>query len=349
MPLTMRTVTGKIPHPDTLTPCKGQVLFTPGSRGLLVDPTNNQILAGSVPVTLDPTTGTFSVDLPTTDNAGIQPEPNTWNWTVEFRLYDAVIPSFSFALPAGTGSLDLADVARVEPAPGTYLVVPGPEGPAGPAGPTGSTGPAGPQGATGAQGPAGPTGSQGPAGPTGATGATGPAGATGATGPQGPKGDPGPAGTIVTAEARIEKEVVVLATAASWTVVRTSDSTPLQCSIGAAAGDRVRADPSFMRTASGLYLDLALLDSAGNIALFAGSGTASPLAEGNPIYYPQASSFPAAAGATQFTVGAGHIDGTGKVTVALVYRGTADGTQKIYAHPDYPWYMLLSNLGPAPA
>ena len=67
----------------------------------------------------------------------------------------------------------------------------GPQGPQGPAGATGATGPQGPVGATGAigpQGPAGETGATGAIGPQGPQGPQGPAGATGATGPQGPAG-----------------------------------------------------------------------------------------------------------------------------------------------------------------
>lgn len=174
--MTLATVTlnGRILHPDNQTPCKGAVVFTPGS-GLLVSAADGVILAGKTTVALA-TDGSFTIALPATDNTGTQPPPNTWNWSVEFHLYDAVIAPFSFALPSSPSTVTLASLARVAPTPGTYLVVPGPAGPAGTQGPAGATGPTGPTGATGAQG------AQGPTGPTGATGAQGP---TGATGPQG--------------------------------------------------------------------------------------------------------------------------------------------------------------------
>ncbi|WP_329424010.1 hypothetical protein [Streptomyces sp. NBC_01268] len=48
-----------------------------------------------------------------------------------------------------------------------------------------------------------------------------------------------------------------------------------------------------------------------------------------------------------FTVGAGDIDGTGKVTVVLAHQGTNPG--KVYAHTLYPWRLRLENIGPEPA
>lgn len=138
MALTLTTLTGTIVQPDDTTPCHGSVVLTPGS-GLIVSAADNRILAGELVVTLDDT-GSFTVDLPSTDNNGTQPEPGTWNWTVRFKLLDAVIPPFSFALPASPTEVDLADVARVAPAPGTYLVVPGPAGPQGEKGDPGDIG-----------------------------------------------------------------------------------------------------------------------------------------------------------------------------------------------------------------
>jgi hypothetical protein len=136
--LTLVTFTGTILQPDDVTPCHGKVVFVPAA-GLLVSAADSRILAGDVTVTLD-ADGKFTVHLPSTDNEGIQPEPNTWNWSVRFKLSDAVIPSFSFALPASPGTTDLADVARVEPEPGTYLVIPGPQGLRGPKGDPGDVG-----------------------------------------------------------------------------------------------------------------------------------------------------------------------------------------------------------------
>lgn len=138
MALTLTTLTGTIVQPDDSTPCHGSIVLTPGS-GLLVAADDNRLLAGELTVALD-ANGAFTVDLPSTDNEGVQPEPGTWNWSVRFKLLDAAIPEFSFALPSEPDSVDLADVARVAPAPGTYLVVPGPAGPQGEKGDPGDVG-----------------------------------------------------------------------------------------------------------------------------------------------------------------------------------------------------------------
>lgn len=161
----------------------------------------------------------------------------------------------------------------------------------------------------------------------------------------------GGGGSIVrTAEARITVENVALPTMASWAIVTTSAGTgsvPLKGSIKAAAGDRVRVEPLFMRTGSGFYLDIALLDSGGAISIYAGSKTSSPLPEGNPLYYPQSGSFPAATGPIQFTVSSAHIDGSGNISAALVGQGS--GTETVYASSTYPFVLLFTNLGPEPA
>jgi hypothetical protein len=136
--LTLTTLTGTIVQPDDSTPCHGSIVLTPGS-GLLVAADDNRLLAGELTIALD-ANGAFTVDLPSTDNEGVQPEPGTWNWSVRFKLLDAAIPEFSFALPSEPDSVDLADVARVAPAPGTYLVVPGPAGPQGEKGDPGDVG-----------------------------------------------------------------------------------------------------------------------------------------------------------------------------------------------------------------
>ena len=102
-----------------------------------------------------------------------------------------------------------------------------------------------------------------------------------------------------------------------------------------------------MRTGSGCFLDLTILDSAGAISRYFGTDSSTPLSEGHPSYYPQASSFPGVPGTMQIVVGSGEVDGTGKATIALAYKGS--GGETIYADSTYPWYMLLTNLGPEPA
>jgi hypothetical protein len=156
--------------------------------------------------------------------------------------------------------------------------------------------------------------------------------------------------SVRTAETRITTENVALTNAAGWQIVTTSaggGSVPLKGSIKAAAGDRVRVEPLFMRTGSGFYLDIALLDSNGAISVYAGSKTSSPLPEGNPLYYPQSGSFPAATGPIQFTIGSEHVDGSGMVSAALVCQGA--GSETVYASSTYPFVLLFTNLGPEPA
>ncbi len=152
--------------------------------------------------------------------------------------------------------------------------------------------------------------------------------------------------TIRTADVRITAGNITLATSVPWAIV-TSGATPLQCSIAAAAGHRILVAPSFMRTGSGFFVDMAILTSAGAISRYLGSGTSTPLAEGNPAYYPQSGSFPAATGPVQVVVQADEVDGSGNVTLALVYRGS--GTETIYAGTAYPFYLLLTNLGAQPS
>lgn len=152
--------------------------------------------------------------------------------------------------------------------------------------------------------------------------------------------------SIRTASVRItDDNLGGLPSAASWTIAVTSASTPLQCSIAAAAGDRIRVCGAFMYVGAH-FLDWALLDSSGAIAVYAGSGGGSPLSEGNPTMYPSLS-FSKLTTAEMFTVSSGHIDGSGKVTVALAHQGTGSGT--VYAHATYPWRLTLENIGPEPS
>jgi Collagen triple helix repeat (20 copies) len=234
--------------------------------------------------------------------------------------------------------------------PATVIVsTAGVQGPPGTAGTNGTNGTNGATGATGPTGPTGPTGAAGSAGAAGSTGATGPTGPAGPTGPQGPQGIPGSGGSsIVTADVRITVENIVVPNTGGWAIVTSSGNVPLQCSIAAAVGDRILVSVEMMRTGSGIYLDKAILNSSGGIAVYAGSGTSSPLQEGAPVYYPQASVFPGTSGTSQFTVQAGQPN-AGIVTIAMVYKGAGSGSTTIYASATYPWYMLLQNIGPAPS
>ena len=150
---------------------------------------------------------------------------------------------------------------------------------------------------------------------------------------------------IRTATVRItDDNLSGLPSAPSWTIAQTSAGTKLQASIPAAAGDRIRVCGNFMRAGSHA-LDWALLDSGGAIAQYAGSGTSTPLAEGNPAMYPSLS-FSYVTNDDMFTVASGHLNG-GMATIALAHQGTASAT--VYAHATYPWKLRLENIGPEPS
>ncbi|WP_234321292.1 SGNH/GDSL hydrolase family protein [Streptomyces katrae] len=148
-----------------------------------------------------------------------------------------------------------------------------------------------------------------------------------------------------TAEVRITDGAVQdLASAASWTIATTSVGTQLAWRIPAEPGDRIRVDFGMLYSGS-RYLDAVLLDSAGAIALYAGTQTSSPLAEGNPEFYPS-TSFGKASSGILFTVTAAHLSG-GQATIALANQGTGAG--RVYAFSGYPFRLTLTNLGPVPA
>jgi hypothetical protein len=155
--------------------------------------------------------------------------------------------------------------------------------------------------------------------------------------------------SVRTAKVRvIDDNLSGLPAAASWTVVQTSAGTLLKCSITAAAGDRVKVFGRFMHKGSH-FLDWVLLDSAGTIAVYSTTDSATAPDEGDPALYPSLS-FSYETGPPMFTVASGHIDGTGKATIALAHQGTGTGTSNIvYAHSTYPFRMMLENIGPEPA
>ncbi|MFD5509008.1 SGNH/GDSL hydrolase family protein [Streptomyces sp. NPDC127051] len=148
-----------------------------------------------------------------------------------------------------------------------------------------------------------------------------------------------------TTEVRITDGAVQdLASAASWTIAATSVGTQLKCSIPAEPGDRIRVDFGMLYSGT-RYLDAVILDSAGTINVYAGSQTTSPLAEGNPEFYPS-TSFGKASSGIVFTVASGHLSG-GQATIALANQGTGAG--RVYAFSGYPFRLTLTNIGPAPA
>jgi hypothetical protein len=151
--------------------------------------------------------------------------------------------------------------------------------------------------------------------------------------------------TIRSAIARITDGAIAdLDSAAAWTIATTSVGTPLQCSIAAAAGDRIRVEGDFMRNGAH-FLDWALLDSAGVPNEYGTTRTSTPPTEGSPSMYPS-TSFSYVQGGKQFTVAAGHIN-AGLITIALTHQGTSPG--RVFAHTTYPFEMTLTNIGPEPA
>jgi len=154
------------------TAASGTVVFTASSR--LIDDGDATIVANPLVVTLD-NTGSFTVELPCTDDLDIS--PRGWYWTAKIRISGRRPKEFRFYLPIGDNSdiditkLDTVDRITTSPA-GTDVLrgVVGPQGSTGPTG-AGETGPIGPTGPSG--GPTGPTGPDGDEGPTGATGVAG--------------------------------------------------------------------------------------------------------------------------------------------------------------------------------
>lgn len=332
-----RTVNGSVDDLFTDGPAAGVTVTLSAMPRRWTDEAGDRVLAA--PDTVVPVTnGSWSVDLLPTDEPDIEPATGRY-----YRLVESVagvpVRRRVFEVPAGVGSLDIEDLVVADPGlPGYVRGATGATGAPGATGATGAQGIAGPPGATGAPG------ADGAPGAPGATGSPGATGATGATGAAGPQGAMGASGTVITvAQARITDGAVVdLTSSTPWIIATTSVGTPLQCSIPAAAGDRIRVHLSMMYVGAH-FLDLALLSSAGAISQYGASGTGTPLAEGAPEFYPSVS-FSKAASAGMFTVGAGHIDGSGNATVALAHSGTSSG--KVYANSVYPWRMLLENIGP---
>ena len=360
------TLTGTIPSPVNGTPARGQITCKPSSY--LVDTTNDLIYRGAG--TTQFVDGAFSVTLLPNDAVGVGPVG--WRWYLSLDVVGEE-PIRFWAYLTGSGTIDISSVVEV-PAPDG-----GSSGGGAVASVNGKTGvvvltyadvQAEPEGAvdehTAATDPHGDrawaTGqftaktanlSDLSSASTARTNlglggaATLNVGTTAGTVAAGDDSrfSSGGGSTIRTRVARISDGAVQdLASAPSWAIVTTSVGTPLQCSIPAAAGDRIVVDLSMMYV-GGHFLDVALLTSAGAIALYDSSGTPSPLAEGAPWLYPS-TAFSKVSSAAQFTVGSGHLSG-GQATVALVHQGTSSG--KVYAYSGYPWVMRLRNIGAEPA
>lgn len=138
---TERTVTGTYVNPVNGEPYDGSdgsnyVIFEP-VPARWTDQEGNQILLGGGKVTLDEN-GHFSEDLVCTDAAGVLPaDGRMW------RLRQFVGGDWEesvFALPEGTGALDITDILSVDICGVDYVPVPGPPGSPGAPGAPGTPG-----------------------------------------------------------------------------------------------------------------------------------------------------------------------------------------------------------------
>lgn len=312
------------------------IVITP-SPSQIVSTALNDIREGDpIEITPDRSSGTAQVRLLNTNASGYN--PSGWTYSVK----RGTRAPCNISLPSSLGATaDLADLTEVSESPGVYDVLL----PASELG-TAATKNVGTTAGTVAGGDDSRFGTIGGIAVTGtpAAGKVPTATSGSAISWQTPSGGGGGT-TIRTAVARItDDNLGGLPSASSWTIVLTSASTPLQCSIAAVAGDRIEVYGEFMYVGAH-FLDWVLLDSGGAIALYSGSGTSSPLAEGKPSLY-SSLSFSKATSMEMFTVASGHLSG-GMATVALAHQGTASGT--VYAHTTYPWVLRLKNIGPEPA
>lgn len=111
---------------------KGRVIFTPSTR--VVDEEDAVVIEDPITASLD-TSGSFSVELPATDNRLLN--PTDWVYSVSVRLYGVKPQKFYAKLPYGDGTaVDLVSdisLAGVSTLPSTQTgITRGPVGPRGP-------------------------------------------------------------------------------------------------------------------------------------------------------------------------------------------------------------------------
>ncbi|MHC0429982.1 phage tail protein [Streptomyces sp. O3] len=129
------TVTAWYLTPDGR-PMTGSVEFRPPA--MLTHADADVMLGGPTIARLDEE-GRISVVLPATDADGWN--PTEWTYTVRERLAGVTPPrGYQIVLPAAQPTVDLADVAPVDPAAADYVAVPGPPGEPGEPGPAGPAG-----------------------------------------------------------------------------------------------------------------------------------------------------------------------------------------------------------------
>lgn len=96
-------------------PASGRVTFTPTSR--VIDENNAVIVEDSISAVLD-ANGAFSVTLPTTDNASLNPVG--WAYEVNVRIHGSRPRKFFASLPFGNGSaVNLNNEINTQPTPVT--------------------------------------------------------------------------------------------------------------------------------------------------------------------------------------------------------------------------------------
>lgn len=282
--------------------------------------------------------GSIGVEL--LDNSSPDSNPRDWLWKAIITI-DGKTRVGSFSLDGVSSGVDLSSLLEINPATPHYIPVAGPKGEQGIQGIPGAQGPQGDRGIQGFTGIQGPNGDQGPQGPQGEQGIQG------LTGSQGPSGVSGSASR--TSKIRIvDDDLTGLPEALTWTVVRTSAGTPLQCSIPAVPGDRIEVYASFIYIGSH-YMDWVLLNSLGDISIYATSESSTPAIEGDPGFYPNFSGLSKHPMPPMFVVDESHISENGKVTLALAHIGAyAASANRVYAHQTYPYRQRLKNIGSEP-
>jgi len=264
--------------------------------------------------------GEFSVRLVATDATGMS--PTGWAYRVDSRFTNAANWTGYIDLPKASPSVNLPDLLLPDPVAGTFTVLKDPNV-------IGNVVVSGT-----------PTAGQVPT----ATSAT-------AASWQTPSGDGGGGSSIVSTDGRIDRQIITLPPASGWQIVTTSGGIEIGTSVTAKAGDRLWYSPSFLRT-YGVVLDLGIKAGAGGVSRYTSSGNSTPETDGYAPLYPQ-SAFAGVAGIREFVVQAGEVDGSGKATIVLAYRGnSADGlTQKVYfgGGPGYSGAIWVANMGPAPS
>lgn len=125
--LNTTTVHGMYVEPNLAgTPLQGTISFSP-NPAFITFPVQNVIVAGTESIDLD-VNGEFTLDLVSTDNAGSNPGPGNWLYTVNEKLVGQKPRTYNIALPYNGGvTVELADITPTETLP-TYIPVVGPQG-----------------------------------------------------------------------------------------------------------------------------------------------------------------------------------------------------------------------------